>query len=219
MRYLKISTVLTLTLLALQLAAVATASASAAFLPGSGTFTAKSSKATLQVKGGGAFKCATSTASGEIVGETTFQLILKLESCETGGLGINSVSPFKDAAKTILIEYAGTLCIVSLSPLTVGVILTLLPAAGVVLEWPSVKHQMTVRGAAIATLAPLNKSQTTASLSISQKEGKQGIEKCSEGGVKTLETSEDGGKTFIQSGEELVTPAEITFAKATELMG
>lgn len=190
---------------ALAVSAVAVSTASANIKPGSGTFTGKSGKATLQVKGGASITCPKSTASGEITSETSGKGTITFGgSCTTAGLPVNSLG---DAGGTILTPVAISAC--EKSP----EILLLKLESPLHLEVPSTKLLLVIEGGAYAEVSPINANQTEFKLIVTQAGGKNAIETCNKA-KNILTTSTDGGE-FIQSGEE-AKEATLTFAAAHE---
>lgn len=173
------------------------------------TFTEKNKKVTLQVKGGSAVTCAEGSAEGEVVAEQTLKLKVVHwgKSCTSGGLPVDSLG---DASGLILSHVELHIC---LSGSKLMWLQKLLPLH---LEVPSTKLLMTVEGAFISEITPINTSAKTFSLAIEQKEGKQAIEKCEGGTAQTLLTSSDGG-AFVQTGIE-VKEDSATFAAEQEFM-
>jgi len=198
---------------ALGLIAVATASAAETlwkWLPGSveETFTGKSGKITLQLKGGATITCANSLIlltfgldSSELVEEGSIAgkdailalAILHMEGCTSAGLPINSLG---DALKVILAHLEIHNCMIKKEHF--GWLIKLLPLH---LEIPSVKLLVIFEGSFIALLEA-TKQMGHFVLNINQKEGVQGITKCEGGTAETL-LDEDDGEPFAQAGIEM----------------
>jgi hypothetical protein len=184
----------------LALSAIAVASASASILPGKAgtTLTGTSGKATLQVKGGAAINCQSSTSKGEILSTT---------KCTAAGLAVESAG---DASGTILAHVEVTDCAI-----TGGRALSfkLLPLT---LEVPSTKLTLLVEGSVLGQVAPVGKKAKSFTLTIAQKEGVQAIEKCEGGSALSLKTSTDGS-AFVQSGQEAA-EGKVEFGAEEEFM-
>jgi hypothetical protein len=213
MRLVKPATALTLSLVcSAVLATVASAAETLVkLLPGAKgtTFTGKSGKATLQIKGGGAITCKSSATEGEITEEATLGLeTIHYTGCTTAGLPINSLG---DASGITLSHAELHFCHI-IGPIYIWR-RTRLPLH---LEVPSTKLLVTVEGSDLAEVTPNKTVTKTFTLGVSQKEGKQNVEKCEGGEAQTLKTSLDGG-AFIQSADE-ESEASVTFAVAQEAM-
>jgi hypothetical protein len=188
------------------LSAVAVATASAAetlwrWLPGAAktTFTGKTGKNTIQVKGGLSITCAKSKLTGELT-EATLQLILDTrENCTAAGLPTNSLG---DASGVILEHTETHDCLIKSGDL--GILVLLLPLH---LEVPSTKLLILEEGGYVA-LVTGGKGKTF-SLSIQQKEGKQAVPNCEAGSSFFRFSAVDGG-AFTQAGFE-ATEGSITF--------
>jgi hypothetical protein len=208
-------TVVTAIMVALTVTAVASATAMAVapeFNPAKGTFTSKSGKAKLQVKGGAAIECTGTTGKGEITGAKKATSEIKFTACKAAGLGVLSISPKGAANEIVTPTLNQELCYISKAGKTVGVISTL--STELKLEVPSTKKVINIKGAAIGEATPVNSKLTTGTLALTQVSGVQGIEKCEGGAAQTLLTQEGAG-AFTQSGQEI--KGEITFAAATEV--
>jgi hypothetical protein len=59
-----------------------------------------------------------------------------------------------------------------------------------------------VRGSLVTLISPNKTKAKNFTLTVEQKEGKQSIEKCEGASKDLLESSLDGGVTFLESGEE-----------------
>jgi hypothetical protein len=212
---LKITAALAMTACAI-LAATASSAAAALpeLLPGTkGTkFTGKSGKGTLQIKSGAAVSCMSTTGEGELTSPTAGKGTITFKGCSTAGLSINSLG---NAAGTVTISGETSVCYVNSKAKEVGVV-TRIPEAGVHLEVPSVKLLLLKKGDFIILATPLNKSTTTFTGVLEQKEGKQAITKCEGGPEEIVLVSTDGG-AFVQAGLE-VKEDVLTFEKSEELM-
>jgi hypothetical protein len=80
---------------------------------------------------------------------------------------------------------------------------------------PTAKQKIEVKGSIIGTVSPVNSSQTTGTVTFTQKEGTPGIEKC-EGTAAAVLLAKEAEKEFKPSGEETVESLE--FSKAVEVM-
>jgi hypothetical protein len=194
----------------LALSAIAVASASASILPGKAgtTLTGTSGKATLQVKGGAAINCQSSTSKGEILSTTESLAIINFGTkCTAAGLAVESAG---DASGTILAHVEVTDCAI-----TGGRALSfkLLPLT---LEVPSTKLTLLVEGSVLGQVAPVGKKAKSFTLTIAQKEGVQAIEKCEGGSALSLKTSTDGS-AFVQSGQEAA-EGKVEFGAEEEFM-
>jgi hypothetical protein len=215
--YMRVMKMIGALLLVVAFAAIGTATASAAetlwkMLPGTKgtTFTGKSGKATLQIKGSGSITCpSSSTTNGELTEEQTLALAtIEFIKCTIGGLPINSLG---DGSGIILVHLEIHDCTISAGK--AGILIKILPLH---LEIPSTKLLLSVEGSLITELTPNKTKSKTFSLIVEQKEGKQAIEKCEGGSALTLTTSLDGG-AFIQSAEE-AKEGTLTFASEQEAM-
>jgi hypothetical protein len=183
------------------------------FLPGEAgaKFTGKSGKVTFQIKGGSSLTCAKSEitkGNGELLGPKSALAILHLSSCTGFGLPANSLG---DPGGTFLIHVEISICKIGFLDIGVKFAFLLLH-----IEIPSTKLLFTITGGPIVLITPLDVLVSGFSLGISQKEGKQAIEKCEGEAASTLETSVDGG-AFTQTGME-AKEATLTFEKSQELM-
>ena len=195
----------------LAFSAVATASAAETlwkWLPGSvgETFTGKSGKATLQVKGGISSTCAKSTiklTGAELIKEgstsekdaTLAIAAIDFEECTAAGLPMNSVG---DAAKTILAKLAIHNCMIKAGDF--GLLFKLTEEVKV--EVPSTKLTIIFKGSFVGLIeGKAGTKALTFLLNIKQKEGKQEIEKCEGGVAQTLLAKIDVG-VFAPAGEE-----------------
>ncbi len=210
MRFSRISALGCATLMAGISAPASALAAAPEFNPAKGTHTSKSGKTAFQVQGGAKIECASSTDSGSITGIKTFKLTIDYAGCKTSGLDVNSPG---DAKGVILLTLVGVLGYTNKSLKTVGAIDEL--SAEVELEVPAVKKTMRVKGSAIGEVSPVNVKQTSSKLTLTQKEGKQGIEKLEGGAAQTLLIQESIGGEFRPAGVEI--SEEITFAGATEI--
>src|ERR1700722_379745 len=98
--------------LALAGIASATALAELGFLPVGATLTAKSGKAKLQVKGGPAIECNSSTATSGAIALLLVNIHVDFKFCKFLGVGNNSTG---DPAETILVLLDFHLCYISKS--------------------------------------------------------------------------------------------------------
>jgi hypothetical protein len=222
----------------LAFSAVAVATASAAetlwkLLPGTvgETFTGKSGKATLQIKGGASIKCEKSTillTSEEVEGKPKSELlkegstegkdatlalaVIKFEGCNSAGLEAHSLG---DSAKIILVHVEIHTCMIKKEHFGL-----LIKPLLVHLEVPEAKQLIEVLGDLVALLEALPTEPKHFELNITQVAGVQGIEKCEGGEKETLESSVNHGP-YIQSGEEAKEGLLLfdgTFDKAGETM-
>ncbi len=213
MRTLKLATALLVAFGASILAMAAASVASAAsILPGvKGTLiTGGSGKLTLQVKGGASITCTKSTTSGEIVSTSQVLLLTIGSFCTSGGLPVNTLG---DSSGQILIHIEAPPCLTISFPPSISITLEFLQ---IHVEVPLTKLLILTRGAAIAPVLPDNTRTKHFTLSPSQKEGKQSIEKCEGGVARTLETSTDSGE-FVQTGLE-AKEGTLDFAAEEEFM-
>ncbi len=192
---------------ALVLNTIVVVAASASTLPGVAgtTITGKSEKATLQVKGGASITCPKSGFTGEVQSPERATLFVAFGSgCTTAGLPVNSLG---GKPGVITANVTVRLCASNAGVLE-------LETEPMHLEVPSTKLLLTVLGTVLAEVETGVK-QTTFSLGITQKEGKNTIETC---GIEKLPlyTSTDGN-TFTQSGLE-AKAATLTFSAAQEFM-
>jgi hypothetical protein len=203
-----------LLIVVLLFAAVAATAASAnSLLPGTAKtkVTGKSGTATLQVKGGGTISCTSiDIIEEEIITPTLIKLHIHFLGCKAFGLAVNSVND-KGQSGTILVFEDTHFC--EKGPLGAAVFAL---TEEVALEVPSTKLTINVKGSFVGLFLEPKTKKATFKLEITQKEGKQGIEKCEGGVAQTLLSSVDGG-AFTQSGEE-TKEATLTFAAEQELM-
>lgn len=196
--------------------AIAVATASAAevlwhFLPGAnGTkFTGDSGKSTLQVVGGLSITSPKSTSTGELTSEGTLgTTTITFKEATTAGLPVNSEG---DASGIIKVKAKLHNCLIAAGDRGVK-----LEIEEVKLVVPSTKLTVAIKGALIVLVSPFEEKATKYALTVTQKEGKQGIEKCEGGTAQTLLTSIDKG-TFTQSAQESK-EALIDFAVAQTAM-
>jgi hypothetical protein len=199
----------------LAFSAIAVATASAAetlwkWLPGSAgeTFTGKSGEAVLQQNGGGTIKCKKSLvlltfggSSSELLKEgstegkdaTLALALLHFEGCLFGGLEIHSLG---DEKEIILAHVEIHNCMIKKEHF--GLLIKTLP---VHLEQTTTKVLIQVEGAFVALIEALPKEPRHFELNVTQKEGKQSIEKC-EGGEKETLTANVNGAGPKEAGEE-----------------
>lgn len=199
----------------LALTAIASATSFAAapeFLPNPAagtTFTGSSGEGELQIKGGGTIKCKKDTSAGEITGQKAISATVKFEECKAIGFAANTSG---DASGVILTSLSGELCELSKASKNVGAVLTL--PANVVIEVPTVKQKIEVKGSVIGEIKPVAKKQKTGELVFTQKEGVQGQLKC-EGGTEKVLLAKEAEKEFKQAGEQ--TSEALTFSKEIEV--
>jgi hypothetical protein len=198
----------------LSLTAVLAGSAIAAlpeFLPGTeSTIGGTSGKSSWQIQGAGTIKCEKDKPLGKILGPKTAQFDIHYEGCKAVGFAANSPG---DKAGVILVLYTGRLCPTSKASKTVGMVKEVSPT--LVIEVPTAKQKIEVKGAVIGDVKPINKSQTTGELVFTQKEGKPGIEKC-EGEAASVLLAKEAEKEFKPAGEEGVESLE--YSSAVEVM-
>ena len=173
---------------------------------------AKSGQFEYQVKGGGSYECSSTTATSGPITLLTAKLHVDVKGCKTLGFSIQTEG---DSAETVLVLFALHLCYISKASKTVGASISV-EAPPVILELPAIKKRSQLWGSAIGTVSPVNTKQATGAIAFSQTSGVQGVEKCEGEAARTLEISEDSGKTFIQTG--LTWFVELSFSAATEVM-
>ena len=213
MRHFKLLGAVIVVVFALTGIATATASALPEFLPTGGTLTAKSGKAKLQVKGGAAIECSSSvTPKSGTIGTNSVTVKVEFKGCKTLGVAVETEG--LKTAEQINAPLTLTLCYINKAEKKVGAIAAL--TSNLKLEVPSLKKKLEIKGSAIGSVSPINVKQTTGTVTFTQTAGVQGIEKCEGEAARKLETSENGGTTFVQSGQEVTT--EVTFSTATEVM-
>jgi hypothetical protein len=218
MRVLKLGGALVVAL-ALGMVTVAVASAEETlwlWLPGAaGTkFTEKSGKTTLQVKGGPSITCAsdeTLANEGELTESQTLLLRVRhLLKCTEAGLPVNSLG---DAGGTILIHMEIHDCMIG--PNDPGLLIKVLQ---VHLEVPSTKLLEEIEDEYITLILPRKEASKTFTLTTTEKEGKQSIEKCEGGTAHSLKASVDSGELAPAGFEELEDKMEFETIKE-EAMG
>lgn len=201
MRILKLTGAL-LVVLAFTAVAAATASATETlwvWLPGAeGTaFTGKSKTATLQMtdaKKQTIICTASTTTKGEITTEKTLGLaIIEFTGCTSAGVAVNSEG---DTSKVILVHVELHDCLIATGH--PGILILVLPLH---IEIPALKALVLVLGSLVALVEPANKKAKEFKLNVTQKEGKQGIEKCEGGTAETL-LAELNTEGFKPAGEE-----------------
>jgi hypothetical protein len=198
-------------LAAMALPAGATA-AVAEFLPSPAkgtTFKGTFGKDELQVKGGNTTKCEKGRISGEITSQTAIKVTIDREGCKA--LGFTGNTP-GDATGVELFEAGGELCTLSKAAKTVG-LLVKLPTT--VIEVPTAKLKIEIKGSLIGEVTSINKSQVASEVVYTQKEGKQSIEKCEGGAAQLLLVKETEGE-FKQAG--MAARDALEYAKAIEVM-
>jgi hypothetical protein len=226
MRYVKLITGLIL-VLAFSAFAVATASAEEVlwrWLPGSAkeTFKALSGSIKLQEvkeggKGGAAYECKKTELllADELKEGTVHSELLEKEArlalavavftgCSSAGLAMESLG---DPAGTILVHYEIHNCLIAKGDQ--GLLIKPLP---VHLEVLAIGLLSTVEGSFVALIS--KKAANEFALTITQKEGKQAIEKCEGGKADTL-LLKNGSEPQRPAGEEL-TGGVLLFDKALD---
>jgi hypothetical protein len=201
---------------AFALAALTSASAFAVapeFLPNPAkgtTFTGTSGAGELQIKGGGTIKCSSDKSTGEITGQKAIKATVTFEGCKAIGFAANTAS---DLPGVILTELTGELCEIEKAKKLVGAKLTL--PSTVIIEVPTAKQKIEVKGSVIGEVKPVGVKQSTGELVFTQKEGVQKPTKCEGDETESILLAKEAEKAFKQAGE--ATTESLTFSKEIEV--
>jgi hypothetical protein len=199
-----------LSMLAIMALATSAMAALPEFLPVvSTTFKGSFGKNELQIKGSGSTKCETGKISGEITGAKIVNATIAREGCKAVGFSANTPG---DATGVELFATSGEVCTLNKAAKTTGI---LVKVPQTVIEVPTAKQKLEIKGSLIGEVKPLNKSQTTGELVFTQKEGVQGIIKC-EGGSEQFLLVKEAEKEFKQAAMEMT--ESFVYAKAVEVM-
>lgn len=196
MRSIKYAGAIVAAVLATSVVGVAGASAALPEFSTSGTFTGTSGAGKLETVGGSTVTCKKDKSSGSFSGKTVSNVKVTFEECETTLFGFFPVSCTNIVTKTL----SGELGYINKSTKTVG--LDLKPASGSELantECGGVT--IVVDGSVIGQITPTKTKTTKYTLTYTQSEGKQTIQKFEGGPTDTLSASVGGG-AFEEAGEE-----------------
>jgi hypothetical protein len=197
------------------LGAIAAAAAYGAlpeFLPGSGKFTDVSKESSIEIAGGDLIKCASDTATGEIINPKDITATIDFQTCKfTTLVNVNSLG---DPTGVILTTVGGELCYLNKGEKKVGIVLK--PTGKIHLEFAGFGILDIVEGSLIGEVKPVNrKLKEGYEIVLQQAAGAQKILKC-EGGAEThLVGAEDEG---ANKAAGLATIDDIKFENETEVM-
>ena len=207
----------------LALAAVAVSSASAATCTTKpcftgtfpNTYTSSSGAGTLETKSGTKVKCSSdSTEGGEITGEKTGKLkSVVFKGCESSGFKCSTKGAASGEIKTVELET--TLGYINKSTKEVGIALKPKGGGDFVTFECTALVKVTVKGAVIGVMTPVNSETMKYTLKFTQTGGKQTPQKFEGGSTDILESEIDGSGKFEESGEQ--TEDALTLAKTTKL--
>ncbi len=211
----RIKTVVLAVVAVLAISAVAATAASAAELeqlPPSGKFTVKSGASAFETHSKEKVSCKSDSGSGEITGAKTDKSKVTFEGC-TGPLGVTCTSSGAKSGN-IETEINSELVWLSKSGLKAGEKLAL--AKEITISCSFIK--LTVRGATLCPVSPVNTKTTTFTITCSQSGGKQEFtEYENEKGEKIKAITETKkGSSFEESA--LASTETLTFGEEAEIM-